>query len=343
MDRQLEDLEIAAGRATPAGLLAEGKAHQVAGRLCEAEECFALALDGATETNDGAAMSEALRRLGILHHLQGGTVHGVHYCERSRDVAMGSSNRVLAAEATMALANMACDQGRMPEARDLFAAARELATGHSEVVARIENNLGIVESVQGNLSAALDHYQRALAASELSQHVLGRARALHNIGMICADQKDWNGAYRAYEQAASLARQGGDYQLQGLCLLNRAEIDMAHQRYDEVRRQVENALVIFSRLGARVDMASAFRMLERRTVFSSAVRWRSRDFVPLWRLQVRRTRRWRRRSRVATWRCCSPKRGGSTKHSIFSIDRWRSSGRSVRRSMWREYRSIESS
>jgi tetratricopeptide (TPR) repeat protein len=115
--------------------------------------------------------------------------------------------------------------------------------------------------VQGNLVAALGHYGRALQACEASHDVLGRARAHHNIGMICADQKNWTGARDAYDQAASLAQQGGDDHLRGLCLLNRAEIDVAHQSYDEARRHTEAALAVFDRLGARTDMADAFRML----------------------------------------------------------------------------------
>lgn len=255
------DQEQVVEQVISAGLLGEGAAHQLAGRLVEAEECYALALDHSAAVNNGAVMAEALRRLGILHHLQGGTENGVHYCERSRDVALGLSLGVLAAEATMAMANMACDQGRMAEARELFSVALELSASHPDVAARIEHNLGIVESIQGNLAAALEHYDRALAACEQSQDILGRARALHNIGMICSDRKEWSAAHHAFDRAASLARQGGDYQLQGLCLLNHADIDLAHHRYEDVRRQAEAALAIFNRLGARVDLAAAFRML----------------------------------------------------------------------------------
>lgn len=243
------------------GLLAEGATHQLAGRFCEAEECFALVVDHAVTWNDGAALAEGLRRLGVVHYLLGDTASGIHYCERSREAAIGLPAGTLAAEATMALANIACDQGRMPEARELYRAALELSPEDRDLAARIEQNLGTIESVQGNLAQALVHYGQALAACEAANNVLGRARAHHNIGMICADRKEWDAAHRAYEQAALLARQGGDYQLQGLCLLNHAEIDMAHERYDEVRRQAEAAALIFSRLGARVDMAAAFRTL----------------------------------------------------------------------------------
>lgn len=247
--------------AAPADLIGEGRAHQLGGRLREAAECFALAIDAAATREEGAPMAEGFRRLGIVHHLLGETATGIHYCQRSREMATALSDSVLAAEATMALANMACDQGRMDEAREYYCAALDLAPGHPDLAARIEQNLGIVESVQGNLAAALVHYHRALAAHEATHNLLGRARAYHNIGMICADQKEWDAANRAYDQAALLARQGGDYHLQGLCLLNRAEIDLAHRRYEEVRRQAEAALAIFDRLGARVDMADAFRML----------------------------------------------------------------------------------
>lgn len=247
--------------AAPADLLGEGRAHQLAGRLREAAECFALAIDIASTPDGRALMAEGLRRLGIVHHLQGETATGIHYCQRSHDLATKLSHSVLAAEATMALANMACDQGRMNEAKEYYRAALALSPGHPDLAARIEQNLGIVESVQGNLAAALEHYGRALQAYEATHNLLGRARAHHNIGMICADQKEWDAAQRAFDQAALLAQQGGDYHLGGLCLLNHAEIDMAHQRYEEVRRQAEAALAIFDRLGARVDMADAFRML----------------------------------------------------------------------------------
>jgi tetratricopeptide (TPR) repeat protein len=252
---------IGAETAAPADLLGEGKAHQLAGRLREAGECFAVAIDVASTLDESVPMAEGLRRLGIVHHLQGETATGIHYCQRSRDLATKFSHSVLAAEATMALANMACDQGRMNEAKEHYSAALAISPGHLDLAARIEQNLGIVESVQGNLAAALEHYGRALQAYEATHNILGRARAHHNIGMICADQKEWDAAQRAFDQAALLARQGGDYHLGGLCLLNHAEIDMAHQRYEEVRRQAEAAIAIFDRLGARVDMADAFRML----------------------------------------------------------------------------------
>jgi tetratricopeptide (TPR) repeat protein len=246
---------------TPAALIAEGRAHQLGGRLREAGECYALAIDTADASNDAAAVAEALRRLGVVHHLQGESGTGLHYCERSREVARASSNSDLAAEAVMALGNMACDQGRMSDARALYQAALAEAPKHPDLAARIEQNLGIVESVQGNLVQALVHYRRALHAYEASHDTLGRARAQHNIGMICADQRDWTGAESAYDQAALLANQGGDYHLSALCHLNRAEIDLAHERYEQARREAESALAIFERLGARGDMADAFRTL----------------------------------------------------------------------------------
>lgn len=242
-------------------LLGEGRAHQLAGRLAEAAECFALAVDTALQEADSAPAAEGLRRLGIVHHLQGETSTGIHYCERSREMALKGSEQILAAEATMALANMASAQGEMKSARDLYDQALELAGVHPDLNARIEQNLGILESVQGNHTAALEHYKRALSAYEAVHNVLGCARAHHNIGMICAAQRHWDAAQRGFEQATSLARQGGDYHLGGLCLLNHAQVDMAHHRYDEVRRRAEAALAIFDRLGVRIGKADAFRML----------------------------------------------------------------------------------
>lgn len=242
-------------------LLAEGIAHQLAGRLRDAAECFALAMDAATAAGDAAPLAEGLRRLGIVHHLQGETATGIHYCELSRELAANASAARLAAEAAMALGNMACERGEMANARDLFGQALTYAAADPDLSARIALNLGVLCSMQGNLGVALGHYHHALETYESSHDLLGRARAHHNIGMVRADQKEWTSAWREYDQAASLARQGGDQHLSALCLLNHAEIDMAYQRYDEVQRRAEAAISIFDRVGARVDMADAFRML----------------------------------------------------------------------------------
>ena len=261
MNAERTHRELDGASRSPESLIGDGETHQLAGRLREAGERFALAVDAAGAHQDDRRMAEALRRLGIVHHLQGETTTGMHYCERSRESAARAGNKKGAAEAVMALANMACAQGRIDDARRLYREALNEAPGHPDLVARIEQNLGIVESVQGNLTQALEHYRRALRGHELTRNVLGCARAHHNIGMICADQKQWKAAREAYHHAATLARVGGDHHLDGLCLVNQAEIDLAHAEYEEVRRKSEAALAIFERLGARAGMADAFRML----------------------------------------------------------------------------------
>lgn len=246
---------------SPAAWVQEGAAHQAAGRLNEAATCYAMAVDADHAPADQRHRVDARRRLGIVHHLRGENVAAHRYCEQSRDQAMALGLMSLAGEAIMAMANMAAEQGRMDEARATYGEALATAPGDVSLTARIEQNLGILENVQGNPAVALAHHRRALAAYEAAGNVLGRAMVHHNIGMIRADQHDWIAAHGSYQEASALARQVGCWHLEGLCMLNHAEVDLAHERYEEVRRQAEAAAKIFDRLGARADEAGAFRML----------------------------------------------------------------------------------
>ncbi len=250
-----------AATAAPDLLVQEGIVHQAAGRIREAGDCFAMAVDAGGNADAALHRAEALRRLGIVHHLHGETQAGLTYCTRSRDLAIEIGSNRLAGEATMAMANMSAEQGDMTAARERYRAALALAPDDPSLHARIEQNLGILENIQGNTAAALAHHRRALAAYEASGNLAGRAMVHHNIGKIRADQRDWLAAHGSYQEAAALARRAGNWHLEGLCLLNHAEVDLANDRFDEVRRQAEAAATIFERLGARVDHADAFRML----------------------------------------------------------------------------------
>jgi tetratricopeptide (TPR) repeat protein len=247
---------------TPAKqLLEEGCALQLEGRLRDAAERFATAVDAASAAGDSAVQAESLRRLGVVHHLCGEGEAAVDYCRRSREVALTLPRAILAAEAAMALGNLAQEQGRIDEASAWYQEALEHSTDDIDIAAKLEQNLASLDSLAGKPDGALAHSFRALAAYESAGRVLGCAMAHHNIATIYASQRRWHEAHHACERAAQLAVEGCDSHLAGLCLLSHAEIDLAHERYDEVRKRAEAALAIFDRLGARLDMADAYRLL----------------------------------------------------------------------------------
>ena len=79
--------------------------------------------------------------------------------------------------------------------------------------------------------------------------------------MISADLQRWEEADEYF--AASLARGAkiGDPQLRANALLQRTEIHLARQRYEDARQGAEEALRIFDELGVRQGRSEAYRFL----------------------------------------------------------------------------------
>ena len=149
----------------------------------------------------------------------------------------------------------------MESARTRYHEALALAGDLPRLRGRVEQNLGILANVQGDHAGAVAHYRRSLDAFERSGDDRGRAIVYHNLGMVSADRARWHDAERYYGLSRALARQLGDQHLEGLCLLNHAEVLVARQRYEEGRAGAEQALEIFNRLGARLDKADAYKVL----------------------------------------------------------------------------------
>jgi tetratricopeptide (TPR) repeat protein len=167
----------------------------------------------------------------------------------------------LAADACNALAGFALERGDLTEAQERYQHALELAAENSALVAKVEQNLGIVANIRGNWADALAHYSRSLAAYEASADERGCAFAHHNLGMIHADQKRWAEADRHYQTSQALAISAGDRHLGGIALMNRAEVRLAQGDNEGARAGAEQALAIFTQVEARRHKAGAHRLL----------------------------------------------------------------------------------
>jgi putative nucleotidyltransferase with HDIG domain len=79
--------------------------------------------------------------------------------------------------------------------------------------------------------------------------------------MLSADQGLLDEADQHFKKSLAIAQRSGDVHLQGLCLVNHAEVHVARQRYDEAQRNAEAALAIFDQLGAKAVKAEAYRVI----------------------------------------------------------------------------------
>lgn len=244
-----------------AELLRSGRTHQQAGRLDDALSMYAEAVRLAEQSRDRAVLVEALRRLGVIQHMRNEPAAATATCRRSFSEAFAMDDPVLAGEALNTLAGFRFEGGDMTAAQRLYEEALTLAGDHQGLRGRVEQNLGIMASVQGNYAEALTRYRASLEAFERAGDERGTALAWHNLGLIRRAQGELDLAVRNLTVSSELAEKIGDVHLAGLCSLSRAEVFHMQQRYAEAKTCAEAALAVFEQLGAPMDQSGAHRLL----------------------------------------------------------------------------------
>jgi tetratricopeptide (TPR) repeat protein len=210
---------------------------------------------------DKPALIEALRRLGVVRQRRNELQEARLLCRRSFKEANLLGDSVLAGEALNALGGFDTETGDLGAARALYRTALPLADAAPGLRGRIEQNLGIVSSIQGDHDDAFQHYHRALDAFQEAGDDAGAAIAYHNLGLIGTRRGELEEAARCFSASAARAARGGEVYLEGLCELSRAEVALRKQQHSTALRLAENALETFERLGARLAQSSAYRVI----------------------------------------------------------------------------------
>ncbi|PYO69264.1 MAG: hypothetical protein DMD37_02820 [Gemmatimonadetes bacterium] len=242
-------------------LLHEARERERAGCIPEAIECYESAIAVAEQGEEQTVLAEALRRLAVLRHHGNESARARELCRRSLTVARSIGNDVLAAEALNTVGGLDLTTGSLDDARKSFLEALDVGGRSRELRARVEQNLGILANIQGDLDEALTRYERSLEAYREAGDEHGCAIAYHNLGMASADLGLYPEADKYFLESRALAERSRDVYLQGLCLVNQAEVDVARQRFENARNNAEAALALFDQLGARRPKADAYRVL----------------------------------------------------------------------------------
>ena len=246
---------------TPATALQQARERERAGCLPEAIERYDAAIATADRLGDHTVLAEALRRLAVVRHHRGEADEARELCLRSYGVALHIADDVLAAEALNTLGGLDLTTGSLEEAHDTFLQALELGGASQALRARVEQNLGIVANIQGQLTEAVARYERSLDAYRNAGDVHGCAIAYHNLGMVSADRGRLDAADCYFQESRSFAERVGDVHLWALCLVNHAEVHVARQRFEDARQNAESALALFDQLGVRAAKADAYRVI----------------------------------------------------------------------------------
>src|SRR6266705_1063057 len=204
-----------------ADLLHEARERERAGCVPEAIERYESAIAAAERSGERTVLAEALRRLAVRWQRRDQGARARELCRRSYEVAQQIGNELLAAEALTTLGGFDLETGSMEDARTAFLKALELGGMTPQLRARVEQNLGVLANIQGDLDEAITRYARSLEAYRCSRDAQGCAIAYHNLGLVSADR----------------------------------------ERFENARQNAETALALFDQLGAHGAKANAYRVI----------------------------------------------------------------------------------
>jgi tetratricopeptide (TPR) repeat protein len=242
-------------------LLNQAQAYELAGSLRHAEAAYNSLIVAATRQQDHATLSVAFRRRAVLAHQSGDTARARSALQQSYAVATMLGDRRLTAETLNTLGGLELETRNLEAAEQALLEAEALASADPTILARVEQNLGIVSNIRGDLELAETHYRRSLAAYEALPDPHGSAIAHHNLGMLAADRGDFAKASEHFATCEELAEASRDMHLVALCLLNHAEVLVALNQPVNARRNAEEAERMFQGLGVYFDACDVHRVL----------------------------------------------------------------------------------
>ena len=231
-----------------------GEAARLRGDYLEARSAFEMAL----EDPDPLVVGAALHCLGKLFWHEGAYDAAAQAFEKARAIAVRLDAAELRARAEIGLGGVSFARGDFDRARLLYEGVKRNPCG-AEFTGMILLNLGAIANIQGETDAAHTYYTGASRFFAANGERRNQMMAHHNLGMLHADQLEWEAADECYEQSRLLAEEIGDIEALGTILMNRSELSCAMGRYEQAVQQCDAALAIFAEVGAEVPRGTTLR------------------------------------------------------------------------------------
>lgn len=251
-------------------LIKSGREAQRTGAWDDALAHYETALAMMPEEGDPKSRADILRWIGTVHTERGSLDDAASRFAASKAEADTAELREQSAAALVSMANVELLRGHLDSAVDLFLQARAISEdiGHDRLVAMIDQNLGTISNIQGNVALALLSYRSALERYRRLNDEFTATRALNNMGMAHVDLAEWEAAETCFAEASEIATRTGDTLMVGRVELNRAELHLKRRRYDAAQESCDRSLQVFQRLRTKPSIAEAYKfygMLYRET------------------------------------------------------------------------------
>jgi putative nucleotidyltransferase with HDIG domain len=226
------------------GLMEEARVAAASGHRELARRRFESALYLLRSPEQAGEAAAIFRNIGHLYFEDGEFSAGEDCLEVARAVAEATGDASALARTTNALAGGFWLRGRLDDAQRLYTQAGSEAreVGDVKLAAMVEQNLGTIANVRGDLASAIAHYETSLSGYRelgLDDQV---GNLLNNVGMAHARLQQWEEAERTYLEALAMCAACGDVRTSLMIEVNRAETLIARGRLADAKVICERVL-----------------------------------------------------------------------------------------------------
>ena len=230
-------------------LVARAREFERRGAPTEALVAYDMAASLITGLPPGAFHADLYRLKGTLLRNVGETRRAECFLKRSLDISHYVLYAAGVAHAQNALAGIHLLRGDMAAARQLFSDASlgANAAGDQRLYALVEQSLGAIAQIQGDLEGARVRYHMSLRALRATGDEEGMSWALHRIGVHHIETGRYDEASEAFRQADEIVRARGDRFMEARLALARTALRLGAGKLDEAELEHARAVAMTER------------------------------------------------------------------------------------------------
>jgi putative nucleotidyltransferase with HDIG domain len=228
-----------------AGLIEEAHRAAAAGKRDLARQRYESALYLLRDPSEALASATILRRVGRTYLDDGDVQAGMDCLTAALAVAEACGDSREIAHTVNVMAISYWQRGLLEDAERLYDQAGKMArlADDERLIAMVEQNLGVIASMRGDIERALVHYHDSLARYRRLGLNEELARLLPNIGMAYAGLERWEDAERTYGESYALAKECNDTWTRLMVESNRVDLLLRRRDFAKARAVCDRILL----------------------------------------------------------------------------------------------------